>query len=329
MKRISIFCIIMLLLTLCGCRKELTSDKTLIAGGSSIKAEHTEESKPIEEETEQPQEDNSNEMIISGIEDVSGIALSSFDLSDYPNLDSRISSNFSYMDISPQTAEEIMNAVGTTGLIVTGYAYGTRVNAGLEETKTICTKTKFLIDHVFYGDALAGETIIIGEDYELRNNDNDEVFLYSISRNYSFLQDNEYVLLVLEAYPEISDCYFPTQRALPIGEDCTEWSESYMTSLLDYFRGDKSVYAHPEDYSYTKTFQFKNGKTEELPVYVTAQIWPQKNLSDAEMIAEMQDNLLVYLASEYKIKIWPTEHVNYSGTHCARTVSNMAKWQYP
>ena len=321
MKRISIFCIIMLLLTLCGCQKQPEPDNIPKANHSNINAAQSEKNEP-----EQPQDTSSTEPIIDGIESNSGEAVSSYDPADFSDAPIRTPNSSLVLDISPKTVTEIINAVVPNGLIVTGRAYGTRVS--YDDGINSGTKTNFLIDHVFYGDVLSGNTVTVSEGYVLRT-DGEETFIDCLSNNYSYLQNDEYVLLLLMPSTILEGCYTPAQFALPIGEDCTEWSESYMTSLLDYFRGDKSVYAHPEDYSYTKTFQFKNGKTEEMPVYVIAQIWPQKNLSDAEMIAEMQDNLLVYLASEYKIKIWPTEHVNYSGTHCARTVSNMAKWQYP
>jgi len=43
----------------------------------------------------------------------------------------------------------------------------------------------------------------------------------------------------------------------------------------------------------------------------------------------MQDNLFIYLATEMKVKIWPTTHINYTGEFPGISGTGTAQWQLP
>ncbi|MBQ7089533.1 MAG: hypothetical protein IJN82_00270, partial [Clostridia bacterium] len=141
-----------------------------------------------------------------------------------------------------------------------------------------------------------------------------------ISKNHSYLQNNEYVLAILKPSFRNDGAYATVHKALPVSEDCDEWNEEYLDSLLDYFRGDTSTYRYPKD-----TVLTHNG----YPVIVEAPDWPQRDISNEDLLEEMQDNLLIYLATELKIKIWPADHINYNGNHTGSTIRNIIRWQYP
>ena len=81
-----------------------------------------------------------------------------------------------------------------------------------------------------------------------------------------------------------------------------------------------STYKIPENLVYTV-----NG----YPVIQTPPGWPQRDISNEDLIEEMKENVLFYIATELKLKIWPTEHVNYVGNHGGSASDSMYYWQYP
>ena len=247
-----------------------------------------------------------------------GTTVHSYDPKDYKNPKRRTSQNSMSVNHHAKTVDEVLENIQDQGLIASGFAYGNRTS--VEESLYYATKTQFKIDHVFYGNASPEDTITINESYLLKVDENGEPYIRCISENHSYLQNNEYVLVILKPSFKNDGAYATVHKALPVSEDCNEWSEEYLDSLLDYFRGDTSTYRIPTD-----TVYMYNG----YPVLETAPDWPQRDISNEALIEEMQDNLLIYLATELKIKIWPTEHINYNGNHTGSSINSMIKWQYP
>ena len=322
MKRIQILCLF-LALCLCGCAaKQESADSfdTLTAPEFTAPSEETEA--PPADDAEIPAEE-----LPDGVPPA-GQALSTYDLDDYGTLRTHSYTMGTIVNVAPKTVEEIMERIGPNGLIVSGYAIGERIGVEKNET-SFYTKTQFKVDHVFYGEAVSGESITIMEDYILKANEK-EVFIYRIGRTNSFLRNEEYVLLLLtptgSSYPGM---YTPARFAMPVAEDCDEWSEDYLDSLLDFFRGDPATYAYGEDGARSFTVKNADGTEREVIYYQPGKRWPQREISNEALIEEMQDNLLVYLATEFKIKIWPTEHVNYVPAHNSGTQAQLNPWQFP
>lgn len=264
-----------------------------------------------------PNEKEQEGVIMDAVQAVGGTAVPAYDPKDYADLPTRTNTTAILSDTTPKTTAQLQEQLGTSGLIVSGYATGNRIS--YDEDGAFYTKAQFIIDRVFLGSVSPGTTITVSEGYVVRENKK-ETFIYAYDPEHSYLQNDEYVLLIAKPSKLAPGCYTPIHNPLPIATDCAEWSEEYLDRLLDYFRGDPSTYVRPQDEVYTE-----NGYLikEEAPD------WPRREISNEEMIAELQDNLLIYLATELRIKIWPTEHINYVDEHCGRTKHNMQRWQLP
>ncbi|MBQ3085160.1 MAG: hypothetical protein IJC46_06905 [Clostridia bacterium] len=323
MKRIQILCLF-LVLCLCGCAAKQES-------ADSFETLTTPEFTAPSEEKESTQADDADitaDEAPDGCAPLNSHVLPTYDLDDYGYLKSYTYSMGTVIDTTPQTVDKIMEMMGPNGLIVSGYAFGERT--GIEKTDiNFHTRTQFKVDHVFYGNVASGDTIVIKEDYVLKSNGK-ETYIYSMGQPYSFLKNGEYVLMILRQAKSLEPgVYGPVRNAMPVAEDCDEWSEDYLDSLLDFFRGDPATYAYGEDGMRSYTVTDPDGSKREVIYYQPGKRWPQREISNEALIEEMQDNLLVYLATEFKIKIWPTEHVNYVPAHNGGTQAQLNPWQFP
>lgn len=301
--------IILLIALLClgGCTAK---EPTLSPTGSTIENETENKTPPIT---------STEESFSSDAPAVDPPALGIYDPEEYTDVPTRQDESAMVVDISSKTVSELLERAGEDLIVVTGRAYGNREGI-YKSFNYFYTRTLFEIDKVFAGNVTPNTTITINEGYVMRS-DGTDTFLYCLNPyTHSYLKNGEYVLMLLRPspYPEIEG-YITSHNQIPIGEDCDEWSEEYLTRMLDFFRGDSSTFRVKKAYVDTAA----NG----LPIYVEPPKWQPREISNEDLIAEMKENLLIYLATELKIKIWPTSHVNYEENHCDLTKRNLSKWQ--
>lgn len=223
----------------------------------------------------------------------------------------------------PKTTDGIMADIGENGLILSGQAVGNRISYKNKNGK-YRSLMQFKVDHVFYGDMQAGETITVADVPILLLDENDKP--YYISPNHRILQNGEYVLLLLSSEKEDNGAYKLAYPYLTVGKDCADWSEESLTQLLDYYRGDPSTYKELGEYTEIQEAYDENGNLYYKEKHRDAYVWPKKDLSNEAMIEELKDNLLIRLASEYKIKIWPELHINYKGSNDWFLKCHLSRW---
>ncbi|MBQ8894816.1 MAG: hypothetical protein IJ043_10475 [Clostridia bacterium] len=49
-----------------------------------------------------------------------------------------------------------------------------------------------------------------------------------------------------------------------------------------------------------------------LDIIYALYFWPERDISNEALLAEMSGNILLHTATEYKIAIWPYGHKNYT-----------------
>ena len=206
-----------------------------------------------------------------------------------------------------KTYETVMDSIGEDGLIVVGSAFGQR-EGQLIRTHIPTTKTQFKIEKVIYGTA-PGDTVTVMEHYfpDFTDDNTQGEPCICLEMPYSFLKNNNRVLLFLKKDPAEENLYNQVYYCLPVPKNYTEYSEEGLNSLLDYYRGEESAY--------------KKGY---------AKRWPQVTRSNDEVLEEQTDNVLVQLAVNQKILIWPDGHANFEGCSFPYQVrQGLREWSYP
>lgn len=251
-----------------------------------------------------------NKEITFEFEDCAGLPLVS--VAEYP----KGPGPYVVYDDKKTSYETVMDSIGEDGLIVVGSAFGER--EGLMNPYYMpFTKTQFKIEKVLYGTA-PGDTVTVTEyyfpDFTTENSREAPCICYG-TRFYSFLKNNNRVLLFLkkntidylEKGTEKEHLYAQAYYSLPVPKNYTEYSEEGLNSLLDYYRGEETAY--------------KKGY---------AKRWPQGTRSNDEVLEEQTDNVLVQLAVNQKILIWPDGHANFEGCSFPYQVRRgLREWSNP
>ena len=234
----------------------------------------------------------------------------------------RYSENVSYIS-PPTTYSTLIDAVGTDGLIVAGYADGLRECYSPEGY----TLTDFVVQSVYYGTVEESQTIKICEGYIIKT-ENDVSYIYQSGSGNTYLKDNQLVLLFLAKENAVENAYYPVFYEIFLPSDYQEFSEDYQTDFFDYFRGVRAMYQYPQ-----QIFVEKNEGTEEAPNVVTiaygGNYWPEQALSDAEMAAQLSEQILVQIVMDFRIKIWPSGHKQYYANQLPQETDGMRLISYP
>ncbi len=198
---------------------------------------------------------------------------------------------------------DLMQFIGEDGLIVAARAHGDRI--GHPNSRYTWTKVK--IEKVFYGTAPSNE-IRVQEDYSPVMENGKNYIIYT--SDYSRLKDDELVLLFLSNLgPEIEG-YRVVYYQIPLQEGYQNYSEEYLTELLDFYRGNSQVYKQKKQENKEPELTVE-GNEYNLIISDMGDSWPKKNLSNKEMLEELSDNILVQVAANHKVCLWPSGHAKF------------------
>ncbi len=195
---------------------------------------------------------------------------------------------------------DLMRQIGEDGLIVAARAYGERIG----HIWSKYTTTKMRIEKVFYGKA-PSKKIQVQEGYTPVMDYGKRYIVYT--SHGSRLRDNQLVLLFL-CKSESKETYHIAYYHFPLQKGYQDYSEEYLTELLDYYRGDRNQYRQ----GYQATY------------------WPKKDLSNEEMLEELSDNILVQVAANHKVCLWPVGHIKYQNIDNYQSGKmGFDNWSYP
>jgi len=212
---------------------------------------------------------------------------------------------------SEATYSGLMERIGEDGLIVAGYATDVR-ESHQPSNYFPFTVTNFMVTDVFFGTANTS-LIKIKEPYALREMDGKLEITYS-TKNLDWLENGEQVLLFLSKYKDGS--YVKQFTPIPLSEDYRDYNEENKTSMFNFFRGVKSEYLNQEPTNEPQKLPSRvteNGSIEyyfDPSAYEPTFVWPQRNISDEELLEELSENVILRTATEYEIVIWPYGHKN-------------------
>ncbi len=183
--------------------------------------------------------------------------------------------------------------------VIAGRAFGTR-------TANPRVLTQFSVEKVYAGPDVPDQ-ITVGESFGVyTNKENNEPYILSLGYDKTPLVNDQPTLLFVFPHSEDKDLYLTALLTIPLPEDHQDYDEEYLTELLDYFRGDRSAYKYPELTIKDVIIEGRPIPTEYGGVY-----WPTREISDEALLEEMNDHILLRLATDYKIKIWPFDHAQY------------------
>ena len=199
----------------------------------------------------------------------------------------------------PQNFEEFSSRLKESNCsIIAGRAFGTR-------KMDPAIITEFSVEKVYAGPDVP-DRITVEEDLGIYTDSNGQPYLMSLGyEEYPLLNDQPTLLFVCP-HPEEKDLYLTALLTIPLPEDHQNYDEEYLTELLDYFRGDRTAYKYPE---LTVKDIIIEGRP--IPTGYGGVYWPTREISDEALLEEMHDHILLRLATDYKIKIWPFDHAQY------------------
>ncbi len=227
-----------------------------------------------------------------------------FDVNDM-QLTTNVSSGGTAQDMPEPyaTYSSVMEDIGEDGIIVAGYATGMRESVW--SRRGSYTRTDFVVTDVYRGELTEFE-IKIRENYAVLEQGG-ERFFHSRESIKEWLQNDIQVLVFLE--PLSDGDYWLHFRHIPLMEDYNNYNEEYLKSVLNFFRGDESQYIAQEGYWTECYVRESNGEEVGLSHYVA--YWSKREISDEALLAEMNDHLLIRIATDYEIAIWPYAHKNF------------------
>ena len=185
------------------------------------------------------------------------------------------------------------------GSVIAGRAFGTR-------TANPRILTQFSVEKVYAGPDVPDQ-ITVSESFGVyTNKENNEPYIVRFGYDDEPLANDQPMLLFVVPHSTEKDLYATVLLTIPLPEDHQNYDEEYLTELLDYFRGDRTAYKYPE---LTVTEITVDGS----PFYIGkgGHYWPTREISDEALLEEMNDHILLRLATDYKIKIWPAGHREY------------------
>ena len=221
---------------------------------------------------------------------------------------------------SPPSYADYMKLLSSNGIIVAGYATGRRESHdtskpyipedGQSEYFSPTyeyTTTQFHVTDIYYGTP-KGDTLPIREWYTLELDEENRAlfYSYSIARS-NILRNGEQMLMFLRWDPETQH-YCKIKKPIPLMPDYRNYNDAYLSSVLDFYRGDRTEYR--KNASPDPTL-LEAADPERLSKYTQTFYWPKREISDEALLEEMSDHLLIRLATDYKIALWPYGHRNF------------------
>ncbi len=199
----------------------------------------------------------------------------------------------------PSTFEEFLKRLEESNCsIVAGRAFGTR-------SANPSVVTKFSVEKNYAGPTVPTQ-INVQENFGVYSDQMNEPYLLSLGYDYFPILNDQPTLLFIYPHSQKKDLYLTDLIPIPLPEDHQNYDEEYLTELLDYFRGDRSAYKYPELTIKETVIEGRAILAEYGGVY-----WPTREISDEALLEEMNDHILLRLATDYKIKIWPFDHAQY------------------
>lgn len=276
MKRFLIWILMLVVLfSICGCNNSATPESELLDVESSFK---TEQSKGNEEKEPMRFE----EKVLYGLPTV-----------DNENAELRP---------FPETLEEMLDRLGENGSIAAGYPAGTRESY----SDQIATLTDFAVEKVYWGAELPAQ-IKVKEKYALRTDSAGKMYIEERGYDSSRLANDQAALLFLMPSTGEEGVYQLCFVFIPLPDDYQSYDDAYLTEFLDYFRGVRSVYEYPEQVIVPTEMHGSLINVEYGGTY-----WPEQNITNEALLEQMKDHLLIQLATEFKLKLWPYGHGQYA-----------------
>lgn len=199
---------------------------------------------------------------------------------------------------------DLMEEIGENGVIAAGYATGMRESFWKQSERY--TMTDFVITDVYRG-AVAQKNIKIKEDYAVILKGDARVFKGRHSDKFFHLKNDLQVLVFLK--PEEDGSLALKYRYIPLTEDYKNYTDETLASILDFFRGDKKQYITTKGTWSELSERKEHGQHTRT---YTVRYWPQRKVSDQALLEELNDHLLIRIATEYKIALWPYGHKNFN-----------------
>ncbi len=278
--------IIALLISLCGCK---ATDP--LYGEDSAKVDtYIEKTEPGDSTEDSPQTAPEPEKttLRYEAEDLKGVPLS------------KATENVT-LSIFYATFSAVKKGLGETGSIIAGRAFGTRESPA----PNYFTLTSFTVEKVYWGKDVPSEITVI-EPYVLRYDEDNNPRILTYGYECDQLENDLPTLLFIQpsdlSPTTYSICYIP----IPLPADHQSYTDEYLAEFLDYFRGDRSAYQYPE---VTTSEVIIDGHP--ITAEYGGTYWPRQDISDEELLRQLEDHLIVQLAAELKIKLWPYEHREY------------------
>ncbi len=308
--------IFVLLFSLCGCNQVKVTEHAAI----SDLVETEQSNKQYTEKETLENDDITEEMAAVEKTEVREIQ---FDDEDHTNKKLYDVSTADYLSV-PQTYSELKNWLNhDKGIILAGYAFGKRHGY---LGKEIYTLTEFQVEKVYMGQVEA-RSIRIRENYCPNTMGGEEVLQYQGHR-FTQLKDGQKTLLYLLP-TKMAGVYEPIYYEIPLPEDYQNLSDTEKGEIFAFYRGDPAVYKKVPGESYTEMVQNPDGTISMVHHIAGEQYWPERTLSNEELLRELQEHILLQTVEEYHIKIWPMGHIRYSAKENSFSKEGMVSLSIP
>ncbi len=194
--------------------------------------------------------------------------------------------------------------IGENYLLVAGYATGMRKS--FWDDSGSYTDTDFVVTDVYRG-VLSNKTIKVRERYAVIQ-DGETRYMERGDQRVHYLRNDMQVLAFLR--PDKEGTYWFEFYQIPLMEDYKDYNEEKLNSILDFYRGDKTRYQQVNERGEWKETYTHKTRGEVTNTYSLTH-WPERKISNEALLEEMKENMLLHLATEYKIVIWPYGHKNF------------------
>ncbi|MBQ3083879.1 MAG: hypothetical protein IJC46_00305 [Clostridia bacterium] len=218
----------------------------------------------------------------------------------------------------PAPFSEYFKSLGSDGLIVAGYATGLResrrtrplykqenTNGFMPEYEY--TATQLHITDVYYGTPHS-DTVFVKEGYSLEVDKENRAIYYVRGDSHDWVLKNGEQMLFLLRWDPKAKLYTKVHQNIPLMPDYRNYTEAYLSSVLDFYRGKLSEYSY---LSKADDAILKAADPHRIQKTAPSIFWPERKISDEDLMKEMNDHIIITLATRYRIAIWPYGHRNY------------------
>lgn len=236
------------------------------------------------------------------------------------------------------TFTKLMSDIRDDGLVVAGYIEGKQEEyrpVEMAPPGTSYVVSEFTVTDVYHGKKV--EKIRIREPYIIMETEQGTQSVGISDGDQNIVPGRQ--MLVFLKKNRGTDTYSRVFHPMYLTEDYRDYSESYLTELLNYYRGDPSAYPAdsvsakaPEHYIVECDENGNEIKTliESADRFGKTVRWTEREISDKALLEEMKEHILVRAAEEFKIALWPTQHIRYTApsfTTAHRDLGLESYWQ--